>query len=167
MADVPKLIKKDFGHVILNAVLWMASRGWTNEKMAETLGVDPQNLTAWIQNSDSIRARVTDSRREVVSAIEHSLIRLALGYRTQETKVFYNAVSGEIVEHAITKQHLPDSKAAIFLLKNLDPENWKERHEVDVKDTRKPTVSSVAEAMALIQADPARMKLPPPEIAGG
>lgn len=158
---VPKLAKRDFGHILLNAVCWMASRGWDTNKMAETLGVDPRALAVWLTSETEIKARLEDSRREVVSAIENTLVRVALGYRTEETKVFYNAVSGEVVEHTLVKQYPPDVKAAMFLLKNLDPKNWRDKPELEEPISGKPTVNSVAEAIAILKNDPARITAGP------
>ena len=63
--------------------------------------------------------------------VERSLRDRAIGYSHDEQKIFNDNGSAMVVD--TTKHYPPDTTAAIFWLKNRQPERWRDKSEVDNK----------------------------------
>ena len=68
--------------------------------------------------------------------VERSLYQRAVGYSYVSEKIFVDKATGEVIRVPIGEHVPPDVKAQIFWLKNRDPENWRDRREIDVTASR-------------------------------
>lgn len=82
--------------------------------------------------------------------VERSLYHRAVGYSYDSEKILQDWVTGEVIRVPIVVHVPPDVTAQIFWLKNRDPENWRERREVDV--TGRATTTMIKADMTPQQA---------------
>lgn len=115
------------------------ARKLTNEQIAVNIGISPKTLYSWMNKYPEIREAVSRGKEVVVSEVENSLIKRALGFEYEE--VTYETVSitdedgnqhfFETPSKRVKKYQAPDTTAAIFLLKNMDPINWRDKQEIN------------------------------------
>ena len=110
--------------------------GATDEFMASCFGVSVQTIGAWKHKQPEFLDAIKNGKMDYDLSVGKSLHSRALGYSCEEEKVFLN--EGEIVTHKVTKHHPPDTTAAIFWLKNRQPDAWREKQQVEVTT---PTVT--------------------------
>lgn len=143
--------KTSYGAIAHNKIVMMRAQGETFEDIAKSLGVSLRTMKAWFDKHKDLKEAAKLANMFVEQAAEHALLQLALGHFQPETKVFM--YQGEVIKEEITKWHSPNPKALEFLLKNVNPEKWKDRHEVSLSSSL-PTVSSFDEAKTIISEDP-------------
>jgi hypothetical protein len=85
----------------------------------------------------SFHHAVTSRSAQANAKVLRRFYRRACGFTVETEKVFYDSRRGKVVR-AKTKEYYPPSEtAAIFWLKNREPEYWKDRHELTGKDGAK------------------------------
>ena len=141
-----------YGSIAKNVIINLREKGQSFSQIAKVIGVNQSTVKAWVSRYKDLKEAVQHADNFIEEAAEHSLIQLAMGYYGTETKVFQH--EGEIIEHDVIRWYPPNPKALEFLLKNIKPDKWKDRHEVDIT-ANLPTVSSFAEAIELLKSDPA------------
>ena len=107
----------------------LASRGFTEEEMADILGVSRPTFLSWKQNHPEFFSAVREGKMEPIHNVENALYRLCRGYT-------YKEGGEEKVKH-------PDVRAIQFYLKNVAPEKWRDRHEIGLTDKIKIEVEYV------------------------
>ncbi len=70
--------------------------------------------------------------RDWDTKVENALLRRAVGYEYTETRVEESDKGSKVIE--ITKHLPPDTKAAIFWLKNRQPGRWSDRQILEHED---------------------------------
>src|SRR5690606_25933325 len=65
---------------------------------------------------------------EADALVASSLFRRALGYNHPDTDI--KMFRGKIITTKVTKYYPPDTTAAIFWLKNRQPEKWRDKQEI-------------------------------------
>lgn len=105
-----------------------ASNGLLNKDIASNIGVAYGTFSNWIYNYGEISEALKKGRRPVVREIENALITKAKGFDYEEQTVYFNEDSSgkqrkQIVKHK--RYSPPDTSAAIFLLKNYEPEKYR------------------------------------------
>ncbi len=70
--------------------------------------------------------------RDWDTKVENALLRRAVGYEYTETRVEESDKGSKVTE--ITKHMPPDTKAAIFWLKNRQPGRWSDRQILEHED---------------------------------
>lgn len=91
-------------------------------------------------------------RQNLVRDLVLSLAKSAKGYTWKKTRTEYKNVNGkpEIVKQTVEDVVVhPNTGAAIFLLTNLDPNNWKNRQHIDAKETKETHIKVDADAEIL------------------
>lgn len=112
----PKFTPKLRSHLIL-----LARRGFTDEQMAELLGVSSRSINNW-KASGKLTREFQAGKRTADRRVEYSLYERATGYNHPEEKIF---CEGGVVTRVPTIKHVPaDVTAQIFWLKNRDRANW-------------------------------------------
>jgi hypothetical protein len=118
-----------FKHLDLSKVKKVASKGWTNEEMADFFEVALSTWHKWrvdfVEFSDALK----EWKAEADSRVERSLYERALGYSHPEEKIFNN--NGEALRVSTTKHYAPDPTSMIFWLKNRQPEQWRDKVDVE------------------------------------
>ncbi|WP_166083112.1 helix-turn-helix domain-containing protein [Erysipelothrix anatis] len=106
------------------------ARKLTNEQIAVNIGISPKTLYSWMNTYPEIREAVSRGKEVVVSEVEHALLKRAKGYTetVEKVKVLND---GGIIRYKEDVHYPPDTTAAIFALKNMDPTNWRDKHELE------------------------------------
>lgn len=112
----------------------LSAKGLTEQEIAEVFDVTPQAWDKLIKENERLVIAVRDGRKTPVKQIEAALFRRAVGFAYQEVEKSIRRMSdGEELEvdRKIKEKHfLGSDTAAIFLLKNWDPEHYKEEFHV-------------------------------------
>lgn len=114
-------------------------RGCTVEQIAKKLGVTFQTIYVWISEHDEIRQAVRDGKDFCVAEIEGAMLRSAKGHEVVDRVEVkgYSATKGAYREEKTTvKSIAPNVIAQIFWLKNQAPDIWKDKREVESKETK-------------------------------
>ena len=122
------------------------------KRFCEFLDIDFVTYQRWMQKSnfaDAIKKAQQDFRADTVAEVVNTLKKSALGYTVTTSESQYKAqivkefdpVTGKKVKEYTTDKGIkvrdnrkeihvqPNVAAGIFLLTNLDPENWKNRRD--------------------------------------
>ncbi len=131
-----------FGKKILNEICRLLSEdSYTLTEVALKVGIHRSTLYDWLKNpdvSDAIKKARNDFLDSMAIEAKRSLMQQVKGYSYDEIKTVYgkNGNDGKpvIKEQTRTKKHVPANVTAIiFTLVNRDPENWKNRQELNGK----------------------------------
>ena len=109
--------------------------GATDVQVAEFFGVTTRTITRWKKDEPKFCLALKEGRDEADAKVVKSLYRRALGYSHSAVKIL--AVSrggnaGSVVEEIpYTEKYPPDTTAAIFWLKNRQPDQWRDKQSVE------------------------------------
>ena len=112
-----------------------AKRGLTDAQIAHNMGIGRQTLYEWIKKYPDIKDTLKRGKEVVDINVENALVKNALGYDVEETKVVVDK-DGKPVRIEKTKKHIrPDTTAQMFYLQNRLPDtlNNVQRFEHSVK----------------------------------
>lgn len=107
--------------------------GATPLHVASLLEVSEQTVYDWMGSHPEFRAAMEQGRRDADANVARSLYKKATGYTHQAMKVFQ--YQGEPVVVPYVEVVPPDTEAAKFWLKNRQPDQWKEKVEIEEKPT--------------------------------
>lgn len=116
-----------FTETIAEKLLHLAKLGKTNAEIAEAIGINKRTLYLWQKNHPDFFHSVKNMKDAADELVEASLFRRACGYSHEDVKMIVH--DGEILTQTYTKHYAPDTVAAIFWLKNRQPERWREKSE--------------------------------------
>ncbi|MDO6706779.1 hypothetical protein [Photobacterium sp. 1_MG-2023] len=117
--------KKDFDQLAYNYCLL----GATDAKLAEFFDVSEQTINTWKKSHSSFLESIKKGKAQADAQVAASLFGRAVGYSHPEVKVATH--EGKITdEKEYNKHYPPDTTAAIFWLKNRQPEMWRDKQEV-------------------------------------
>ncbi|MDR3602078.1 MAG: hypothetical protein P4L49_16590 [Desulfosporosinus sp.] len=104
---------------------WSKS-GLTEQQIAHNLGIGRSTLGEYKRQYPELLEALRRGREAIITEIENSLVKRALGFSYQETKVSIRQINGKEVRFTekSTKYQVPDVGACIILLKNKDRQNW-------------------------------------------
>lgn len=103
--------------------------GVTDKQLAEFFGVCEATLNNWKNDHPSFLESLKRGKSQADAMVAKSLFHRALGYSHPETKIATR--DGQITDTLdIEKHYAPDPTAAIFWLKNRQPEIWRDKKEV-------------------------------------
>lgn len=109
----------------------LALEGKIDTQIAEILGVSNATVYNWKNQFPAFLEALKLSKDIVDAKVAKSLFDRAMGYSHPEEKIFYDSKSGDVVVHETTKQYAPDPTSMIFWLKNRQPDEWRDKREVD------------------------------------
>lgn len=123
--------KSGFNEKVGETILRLIKEGKTEAEIAEVIGVCTRTLSNWKGKNPELLHAVRESKLVADELVEASLFRRAVGYSHPEEKLF--AHEGKVLsKETVTKHYPPDTQAAMFWLRNRQPERWKEKTEGDV-----------------------------------
>jgi hypothetical protein len=122
----------------------LAKEGKTLPEIAGVIGVSSRTLTNWMRLHPDLFLAVREARLIADELVEAALFRRATGYSHPETKVFI--YEGCPVTEEITKHYAPDTQAAMFWLRNRQPDRWREKNESDVNVSTQVNVNQLSDA---------------------
>lgn len=124
----------------LFAISLMKGNGATDAQIAKKIGISTKQFKRWVKESPKIAEAYINGVQDVVTKLAGKMATRAFGYDYEETK---QIIMGDVkkgsaaVENQrtvkiekITKHMAPDVGAQIFLLTNLDSENWKNQRNI-------------------------------------
>lgn len=136
--------KSGFNEKVRETFLRLLAKGNTEVEIADIIGVTTRTLQLWKgKNADLLRA-VKEAKHAADQLVEASLFSRATGYSHPETKVFCS--EGSIVTHEMEKHYPPDTQAAMFWLRNRQPERWREKTEGDVTVNNNLSLNGMTDA---------------------
>jgi len=112
----------------LGVVEILAEGGFTDSQMARVLGVAESTFNNWKKKNSDFLESIKSGKSYADSQVKASLFKRALGYSHPD--IHLTTIKGKIVKTELTKYYPPDTGAAFIWLKNRDPANWKDKHEV-------------------------------------
>jgi len=116
----PEYVEQAYNYCLLGAI---------DVQLANFFRVTEKTINTWKKShpefADALRRGKTIADAEVA----HALYKRATGYAHPEMQV--NCYQGEIIKTELTKHYAPDTTACIFWLKNRQPDQWKDKVEVN------------------------------------
>ena len=114
-----------------------ARDGLSEEQISKNIGCSYSTLKEWKNRFPAFSAALKKGREVVIREVENALIKKAKGYEVEETTedLQFNRETGrkELVITKKTKKHIaPDTGAAAFVLKNMSPDKWRDRKDVEI-----------------------------------
>lgn len=113
-----------------------ARDGFTDKEIYQSLGIGKDSFYTYINKHSEFSDALKEGRKPVVAKVEDNFYKRANGYMVEEiTTEYVNDDKGnpQIKSKKIVQKHIaPDVGAAIFVLTNKDPENWKQQNRIDV-----------------------------------
>lgn len=118
--------------------------GATDARLGEFFGVSEQTINAWKTAHPEFLESLKKGKEVADAEIAHALFHRAKGYSHPEVDV--KMYEGVIIQTDLIKHYPPDTGAAMAWLKNRQPNQWRDRQEVDHSSTDgtmtpKPTVA--------------------------
>lgn len=126
---------------IVNRIIELiSSDSYTIAEICKIVGINEDTFYTWKKNkpefSDAIKTAKDKFNEQGLIECEKSLMKLIKGYSFDETKTIY--IDGKegrpkIKEQTVTKKHIQPSLGAIIHFQtNNDPDNWRNRQNVDL-----------------------------------
>lgn len=113
----------------------LAVKGFTNEEIAEVMGISVRTLTRWRDKYPSFGKRLYEGRNLASSQVEESLFKKATGFTVteEETVIKFDNDGNRLPVNVKSKKRYiaPDTSSIIFWLKNRESEYWKDKVEVE------------------------------------
>lgn len=116
-----------------------ARDGLTDEQIAHNIGIAVGTLYDWKNRFPEFSEALKKGKEVVDIQVENALLKRALGYEYEETKVMVDADGKKRVER-IKKQVQPDVTAQIFWLKNRRPDRWRDKQELETTESTKTVI---------------------------
>ncbi len=104
--------------------------GATDKEMADLFSVTERTLNQWKKDYPEFLQSLKKGKSIADANVASRLYNRAIGYACKATK--FAASEGKITDSKeYTEHYPPDTTAAIFWLKNRQPEKWRDKKEVD------------------------------------
>lgn len=118
----------------LNRIPKWRRDGLTEKQVAQKLGVAYSTLRVYRDQYSALAAALEKGKEELIEELEDSLYKRAKGYEYEEVKTHISKDRDGNQKTRIektTKHMPPDTGALAFALKNLAPEKWKDRRQIE------------------------------------
>ncbi|WP_458732399.1 helix-turn-helix domain-containing protein [Bacillus subtilis] len=120
-----------------------ARDGLTEEDIAHNMGIKRQTLYEWKKKHPDIDDALKRGKAVIDMKVENALLRRALGYQyNEDTYEWVQDMAGEgefKITKRVVKEVQPDTGAAIFWLKNRQPDVWRKESEIKDNQTKAQT----------------------------
>lgn len=120
-----------FNDALCEKMIQLYEKGKTDQQVADIIGVSRKTINNWKGKHPDFVYALREMKQVADSFVEASLFSRAVGFSHEEQKVFQ--YEGQIVTHETVKQYPPDVTAAIFWLKNRQPDRWRDKTEQDIQ----------------------------------
>jgi len=109
--------------------------GASDEQIADFFNIATSTIYVWNKSEPAFLEAKKRGKLEADNKVAESLFNRALGYSHKEEKIF--CTNGEVTKVDTVKKYPPDTVAAIFWLKNRNPEYWRDKQEIEHSGTIK------------------------------
>lgn len=109
-----------------------AEQGLIHKDIAKNMGIGDRTLYRWRQQEPAIMAALKKGNKIADEMVVSALFKRATGYEYDEKVQYPPDEQGESKTLISEKVAHPDTTAAIFWLKNRDPENWRDRKHTEI-----------------------------------
>ena len=121
---------------LISLATW-AKMGLTDEDIAKNIGIHVSTLYTWKKKYSEIAESLTHAKQRADAIVENALYKRAVGFSYDETtrENKFNKETSEyeiVITKIVTKMVVPDTTAQIYWLKNRKPDQWRDKHEVNV-----------------------------------
>jgi len=127
----------------LDRIPFWRKDGMTEKQIADKLGIAEDTLHRYKNLYSEFSECLKKGRENLLEELKESLYKRAMGYKTEEVKQLIRKTRAgkEITEVEKYTKEVHSDTCLIFALKNLDPENWRDRRELqqDIK-LNKPVI---------------------------
>lgn len=106
--------------------------GVIDRDLAEFFKVSEVTINAWKKKYPKFLKSINKGKAFPNEQVRRALFERAIGYEHPEDKIFNDG--GEPLIVPTTKHYPPDTAAAFIWLKNRDPDNWRDKHEVTIEN---------------------------------
>ena len=130
--------------------------GATDRELAEFFGVSESTLNLWKSDYPTFSESLKRGKDESDARVEQSLYRRALGYSHDAVKILMTK-DGDVYREEYVEHYPPDTVACIFWLKNRQPEQWRDKFDVDTGITRERAaqlLGVVEQRLAALEGSP-------------
>jgi len=108
----------------------LALLGATDKEIANFLEIQESTLNDWKHKHPDFSESIKKGKAEADAQVANKLFKRATGYKCPDTH--FSAYEGSVTATPYTKHYPPDPTAAIFWLKNRQPEKWRDKQEVGI-----------------------------------
>lgn len=121
----------------------LSALGATDMEMADFFEVDVRTIYRWKHDHDEFCQALNAGKSKADERVINSLYQRAVGYEQEAVKIFMPAGADAPVYAPYREKVAPDTTAAIFWLKNRQPEQWRDKQELEHKGaiTLTPTIN--------------------------
>lgn len=121
--------------------------------VARNLNVGYSTYLKYKNDYPELKERTQVGKEEADLKVESALFKRATGYDYDEVKEEYE--DGELSKRTVIKKHVaPDTTAQIYWLKNRDPNNWKDKQDINVSsDINNPFKGLTTEELKKLISD--------------
>lgn len=103
--------------------------GATDKDLAMFFEVVEDTINEWKNVHDEFSVSIKKGKVLADAVIAKALFHRAKGYSHPDVDI--RVIDKEIVETEVIKHYPPDTTAAIFWLKNRQPQSWRDKQEID------------------------------------
>jgi hypothetical protein len=134
-----------FNYDYVNVAARLKAAGFTDADVAYAIGVSKDAVANWKDKYPQFKEACDEGRRIAQSHLVAQAIRAAAGYDyTEENEKLEQQGHNEdgtphyvvTSKSVFTKHQRPDPKLLVFLLSNLDPEQWKAAHKIQIDQNK-------------------------------
>lgn len=114
-----------FTDVLEAKILELARKGKTTAQIAKIIGVHERTIRVWYHSKEGFLPALKEARDLADQLVEAALFSRAVGYtkKVKKSAVYF----GKVIEYEDIIHYPPDTIAAIFWLKNRQPDQWREK----------------------------------------
>jgi len=132
------IYKRDGWDEKLELIEGWARDGLIDEQIAEKMGIGIRTLYEYKEKYPQFSQALKKGKEVVDRQVEKALLKRALGYDYEETKVTMTDKGSKSKRIERTTKHAqPDTTAQIFWLKNRKPDEWRDKQQVEIETTKK------------------------------
>lgn len=118
-----------FTDLKIEQVKKLISKGFSDSEIAQFIGVTSVTYYGWKSKHKVFFSEVEVFKKQQNANVRRSLYERSIGYSHEAIKFF--VIKGKIVGQKFIEHYPPDTEACKFWLKNKEPDEWRERQEVE------------------------------------
>lgn len=110
----------------------LALLGLTDVEMAQVLEVSERTFNTWKKKHVEFSTALKKAKEIADARVAQSLFERATGYSHPHQEIMLHQKTGDPVVVDTVKHYPPDTTAAIFWLKNRQPDKWRDKTNIGI-----------------------------------